>query len=141
MRVGFNFHQSAVIPYRIKNGSIEILLVTSIKKKKWIIPKGYIEYGYSPFDSAVKEAYEEAGIVGAKNGFELGKINVIKDVGKLDVIVYSLEVKELLTFYPDENLRKRKWFSIQEAENVIANIEIVEMLNTLKKRIKDLGLI
>ena len=35
--------QSGVIPYRIQEGKIEILLITSLKKKRWIIPKGIIE--------------------------------------------------------------------------------------------------
>ncbi|MEJ2103143.1 MAG: hypothetical protein P8X47_01050 [Ignavibacteriaceae bacterium] len=42
------FDQSGVIPYRRKNGTLEILLVTTIRKKNWIIPKGFIEYNLSP---------------------------------------------------------------------------------------------
>jgi 8-oxo-dGTP pyrophosphatase MutT (NUDIX family) len=59
------FDQSGVIPYRKKEWKVEVLLVTSIKKKKWIIPKGFIEYNMSPFQSAKKEAFEEAGVRGS----------------------------------------------------------------------------
>ena len=43
-----HFDQSGVIPYRKKDGKTEVLLVTSIRKKNWIVPKGFIEYHMSP---------------------------------------------------------------------------------------------
>jgi 8-oxo-dGTP pyrophosphatase MutT (NUDIX family) len=67
------FTKSAVIPYRLNNGKLEILLVTSIKKKNWIVPKGYIEFNLTPFESAKKEAYEEAGVVGSNETVEVGQ--------------------------------------------------------------------
>ena len=60
----YDFTQSAILPYQKKNGKLEILLITSIRKKKWIIPKGFIEFNLSPFESAKKEAFEEAGVIG-----------------------------------------------------------------------------
>ena len=72
MKLEFNFSQSGVVPYRKKNGELQILLITSIKRKKWILPKGYIEFNLSPFESAKKEAYEEAGVLGANETVELG---------------------------------------------------------------------
>ena len=43
-----HFDQSGVIPYRKKNNKVEVMLVTSIRRKKWIIPKGFIEYHMAP---------------------------------------------------------------------------------------------
>jgi 8-oxo-dGTP pyrophosphatase MutT (NUDIX family) len=53
-----------VIPYRIRDGKIEVMLITSSTRKRWIIPKGMIEPDMTPQDSAAKEAWEEAGIIG-----------------------------------------------------------------------------
>ena len=78
MRLEFNFNQSGVIPYRVNNGVLEILLITTVKKKKWIIPKGYVEFNLSPFESAKKEAFEEAGIIGSNETYELGTIELKK---------------------------------------------------------------
>ena len=73
-----HFDQSGVIPYRKKNGKTEVLLVTSIRRKKWIIPKGFIEYHMSPFQSAKKEAFEEAGVKGSNTTKILGSYKVRK---------------------------------------------------------------
>ena len=54
------FKQSGVIPV-LDN---RLVLITSRKSERWIIPKGYVEKGLSPSESAAKEAYEEAGLIG-----------------------------------------------------------------------------
>jgi phosphohistidine phosphatase len=59
-----HYPQSSVVPFRIVNSDIQILLVTSNSRKHWTIPKGLIEDGLSSAESAVQEAYEEAGIRG-----------------------------------------------------------------------------
>ena len=56
--------QSAALPYRVVDSQIEILLVTSRRKKRWVLPKGVVEPGMSPAESAAKEAWEEAGTEG-----------------------------------------------------------------------------
>jgi 8-oxo-dGTP pyrophosphatase MutT (NUDIX family) len=56
--------QSGVIPYRIENGQIEVMVITSSTGKRWVIPKGLIEPDMTPQDSAAKEAWEEAGLLG-----------------------------------------------------------------------------
>ncbi len=58
------YTQSAVLPYRILDGRVEILLVSSRRKKRWVLPKGVVEPGLSAVESAVKEAWEEAGLEG-----------------------------------------------------------------------------
>jgi len=35
--------QSAVIPYQIVDGEIEIMVITSSTGKRWVIPKGLVE--------------------------------------------------------------------------------------------------
>ena len=43
MKPDYWYKQSAVIPYRKRDGKTKILLITSRSKNKWIIPKGIIE--------------------------------------------------------------------------------------------------
>lgn len=129
--------KSAVIPYRVNEGKLEILLVTSIRKKKWIVPKGYIEFNLTPFESAKKEAYEEAGVVGSNETVEVGQfINEKKSLTEL-IKVYTMEVDEMLDDYPEKNLRKRKWFSYEEAVEKVQNIQIKNFLKKLKESIKN----
>lgn len=126
--------QSGVVPYRLQENKLEILLVTSIKKKKWIIPKGYVEYGLTPFESAKKEAYEEAGITGANETEELGEFFYGNNDNKKLLKVFLLKVIEQSDDYPEKNLRKRKWFIIDEAITSIDNSEVKNILIKLKKR-------
>ncbi|MDR3609894.1 MAG: NUDIX hydrolase [Ignavibacteriaceae bacterium] len=131
MKLEFNFTQSGVIPYRRKDNRIEVLLITSIRKKKWIIPKGYVEFNLSHFESAKKEAYEEAGIYGENETIELGSFAVHKDIGKCYIRVYSMEVTEILEEYPDKEKRKRKWFSIEDAVQSVEIPELKQMITAL----------
>lgn len=130
MKLEFNFNQSGVIPYRIVPEGIEILLITSLKKKKWIIPKGYIEFNLSPFESAKKEAFEEAGITGTNETFEIGAFRIHREIGLCIIKVFSMEVVEVHDDYPEKDLRKRKWFLIQDA---VKNVEIPELQELIMK--------
>lgn len=133
MKLEFNFSQSGVIPFRRTEAGIEILLITSIKKKKWIIPKGYVEFNLSPFESAKKEAFEEAGIKGTNETFELGSFKVHREMGLCLIKVYSMEVTEFLEDFPEKGLRKRKWFSVQEAADNISIPGVPELILKLDK--------
>jgi len=136
LHITFNPKQSAVIPYRKAENKIEILLITSIKKKKWIVPKGAVAFNLTPFESAKKEAYEEAGIIGSNETYELGDYSVKKSSGKVIVKVFSLEVTEVLNKYPELNDRERKWFSSKEAANKVSIPEVSAMILDLENEIK-----
>lgn len=131
------FTKSAVIPYRLKEGKLEILLITSIKRKNWIVPKGYIEFNHTPFESAKKEAYEEAGVVGSNETVEVGQFIDEKKNGKELIKVYTMEVDEELDDYPEKNLRKRKWFEYEEALEKVQNAQIKIFLKRLKESLKN----
>jgi 8-oxo-dGTP pyrophosphatase MutT (NUDIX family) len=132
----FDFTQSAIIPYRLEEGKLEILLITSIRKKKWIIPKGFIEFNLSAFESAKKEAFEEAGVIGTNETIELGSFTITKYGGRTNIVVYSMEVEKFKDDYPEKNLRKRKWYSVEEAVETISIPEVIKMIETLAVEIK-----
>ncbi len=132
----FDFTQSAIIPYSIKDGELQILLITSIRKKKWIIPKGFIEFNLSAFESAKKEAFEEAGVIGTNETIELGSFTIKKYGGRTNIVVYSMEVEKFKDDYPEKNLRKRKWYTVEEAIETISIPEVIKMIETLAVEIK-----
>ena len=125
-----HFDQSGVIPYRRKNGKTEVLLVTSIRKKNWIVPKGFIEYHLSPFQSAKKEAFEEAGIKGNNTTKILGSYTVRKNGSELLTKIYSMKVTRVFNDYPEKNLRKRKWYSVYDAAK---KVEIDELATIIRR--------
>lgn len=132
----YDFNQSCVIPFRTNQGQLEILLITSIRKKNWIVPKGYIEFNFSAFESAKKEAYEEAGVIGTNETYELGWFELQKKNGISLIKIFSMEVTEELKDYPEMNLRKRKWFAYDEAVEKITLPEVKPFFVKLKERLK-----
>jgi 8-oxo-dGTP pyrophosphatase MutT (NUDIX family) len=128
------FDQSGVIPYRRKNGTLEVLLVTTIRKRNWIIPKGFIEYHLSPFQSAKKEAFEEAGVRGSNTTRILGSFKARKNGSELLTKVYSMRVTAVYKDYPEKNLRKRKWLSATDAAKKVNIPEVAKMIRKMNRR-------
>jgi 8-oxo-dGTP pyrophosphatase MutT (NUDIX family) len=54
--------QAAAIPYRRDaSGTLQVLLVTSKTRGRWVLPKGKVKRGMHPHRAAAMEAFEEAG--------------------------------------------------------------------------------
>ncbi len=70
----------------------------------------------SPFQSAKKEAFEEAGVKGSNTTKILGHYTVKKNGSELLTKIYSMKVTRIFKDYPEKNLRKRKWFSVTQTQ-------------------------
>lgn len=129
------YKQSSVIPYRIKNGNLEVLLITTRKNKKWIFPKGIVDIGLTPEQSAVKEALEEAGVEGELLPYNLGSYKYKKWGGQCTVEVFGLNVIRILDDW-EENFRERKWVFPSKIANYTMDSEITAILNKLVVELK-----
>ena len=127
------YEQSGVVPYRAADGRIEVLLITSLRKGNWIIPKGIIEDDHSAEESAVKEALEEAGVEGQVIGGELGRYEVSKWGGVCRVRVFAMRVEEQLDDWPEANVRQRKWMTLDEAAEVVKNRNLARIIRALSE--------
>ena len=127
MMIETYIEQSGVIPYRLEQGKIEILLVSSRKKKRWVIPKGIIEPDLTPQDSAAKEALEEGGILGEVLPESVGTYTYEKWGGLCRVVVFLLKVTSLEANWL-ENYRDRQWFSLPEARKRLDEAELKNIL-------------
>ncbi|WP_097093043.1 NUDIX hydrolase [Novosphingobium sp. Chol11] len=112
--------QSAAIPYRYDaDGQIQILLVTSRRKKRWVLPKGHVRQGMGPHSSAAKKAFEEGGVIGRTSvdpiaDYERQKKS--RDDGELlRVQVYPMEVTTEAPVWPEMHQRERQWLDAREA--------------------------
>ena len=123
--------QSGVIPYRIKNGKIEVLLITSSTGKRWVIPKGMIEFMMSPQDSAAKEAWEEAGVIGQVLPTTMGTYDYQKWGRTCRVETFLLQVETVLEDWPEAKLRKLEWLSVKQAVKHIQEAELKQILMAL----------
>jgi len=100
--------QSGVIPYRFTGDGLQILLVTSSSGTRWVVPKGDVEPGLTALESAVKEAYEEAGIVGVAGARPVGSFLYFKGSAQRVCALYPLAVAKVLSKWPEME-RLRLW--------------------------------
>ncbi len=127
------FSQSAILPYRWKDGKLEILLITNHTGKHYVIPKGVIEPGMTAVDSAAKEAFEEAGILGIPEGKPLGQYTYKKWGGRCRVQLYAMEVQQVLAHWPEEEQRSRKWLSTKKAVSLLKHKNLRPLVNRWSK--------
>ena len=109
------FHQSAAIPIWKE----QIVLVTSRSKGRWIVPKGAIEAGYTPQQSAAFEAQEEAGVTGRMLSAEVGRYRFHKWGRDCLMRFYVLEVHNVLQHWPERGQRKRALVSFGDALKMV----------------------
>ena len=133
-RPAYYFNQSAVVPYRRGPDGVEVLLITSRGRRRWIVPKGIVEPFLTPAESARKEAYEEAGIEGEVGDSPLGTYQYKKWGGVCKVEVFSLRVE---TEHPhwEESFRGRRWFSVADAVDELSEPALKELVAALPKAV------
>ena len=108
-------HQAAVIPYRIRKERVEVALVTTSRGKTWIVPKGSIDEGEAPRDAAIREAEEEAGLLGVVSSKPLGRYVHVNGNGPCRVEVYMMRVTDVLDRWHEKRRRQRRWMRVPEA--------------------------
>jgi phosphohistidine phosphatase len=115
-RPAYYYTQSSVIPYRVHDGKVEILVIASSKKHHLVVPKGIKDPGLSPRESAAKEALEEAGIEGEIAETALGSYTCEKWGATCTVAVYPMKVTRVIAEEDwEEHHRGREWVSPEQA--------------------------
>lgn len=127
-------HQAGVIAYRILDGKVQVLLMTSRETGRWIIPKGNVNTGSTPAKTAEKEAYEEAGVKGTiASSVPLGSYTYLKRLESgqsraATVEVYMLRVKQQLRKWPEKGERRLSWLSTKKAVKLVQEPGVVPLL-------------
>jgi phosphohistidine phosphatase len=132
-RPGFFYRQSGVVPLRRTADGLEILMITTRRSGRWTIPKGVVEVGISPRESAVKEAYEEAGVRGRASEESVGSYHFEKWGSECTVEVFLLDVDEVLSRWPEALDRRRRWMSVRQAAASVRNEELRSILSALEE--------
>jgi 8-oxo-dGTP pyrophosphatase MutT (NUDIX family) len=125
--------QSGVIPYRIRGGAIEVLLVTSSGGSRWIVPKGHVDAGLTPQQSAIKEAFEEAGVIGVPQDLPIGSFKYVKGGRRRVVDLYPMEVSTVLDTWPEQRRRKRRWVPVELAMHLVKYGQVARCLLRLRR--------
>lgn len=130
--------QFGAICYRIHDGKVEVLLVTSRGTGRWIIPKGWPMDGETPAAAAATEAWEEAGAEGRVSNQVLGFYSYSKTLESdrlpCVVAVFPIKVKRLLNDFPEKGQRKRKWVSQKRAAAMVDEPELRRIIKDFDPR-------
>ena len=132
--------QVAALCWRFSARGPEILLITSLNSKRWIVPKGWPEAAFTPAENAAREAFEEAGVTGKVSSEPVGSFHYLKE--KKDgsgmpcqVDVFALEVGRQLEEWPEKGSREIAWLPPEEAALRVSEPGLRQLLKTFRKRL------
>lgn len=125
--------QFGALCYRVRDGKAQVLLITSRQRQRWIIPKGWPTPGLTPAQSALQEAWEEAGVKGKVRDLCLGIYGYTKQMRDgpdlpCIVAVFPVKVEKLADDYPEKGQRDRRWVSMKRALRQLDEPELREIL-------------
>ena len=128
--------QVAALCTRLRDGKLQVLLITSRDTGRWVTPKGWPMRGRSLAGAARQEAWEEAGVKGRISPEPIGSYHYDKklDDGLVlptDVLVYRLKIDKLSKSYPEDHQRKRGWFSPKQAAKRVDEDGLKDILRGL----------
>lgn len=139
--------QIAALPLRLdEKGRLNVLMVTSRDTGRWVMPKGWLMDGKTPWAAAAIEALEEAGAEGKISKTAIGAYNYAKTGADgtsvpCRVTVYPMTVKRLHRRWKERDQRSRRWFRLRAAARRVAEPDLAKMLKQLdvkKLRLKGL---
>jgi 8-oxo-dGTP pyrophosphatase MutT (NUDIX family) len=136
-RNGIIRYQCGALPFSItEEGEVRVLLVTTRGKRDWVIPKGWPIRKLTAGATAAREAYEEAGLLGAVVGeepigcYRYEKRRNSRKATIHEVSVFLFAVKRQLRKWPEKAERKTRWFAPTEASTLVVQAGLAEILQT-----------
>lgn len=125
--------QAAAIAVRRSGRRLEVCLIRRRGSKGWGIPKGLVEDGDTHRETALKEAWEEAGLSGRLVGRSLGTYDYEKWGTMLTVAVYLMAVEAQERVWDEASFRERKWMSFEDAMELLGKHPAAELLERARR--------
>ncbi len=135
--------QFAALPYCLSlERRIEILLITSRRTRRWIIPKGWPIEGLTPPECAAREALEEAGVSGEIFAEAIGSYHYFKQMKggetvRCRVDVFPLRVTRRRQNWAEKDERTLRWCSVNEAAALVTEPELPDLIREVAARLKN----
>lgn len=125
--------QVAALPWRRSEKGVEVMLITSRDTGRWVLPKGWPEAGEMRWQAALREAGEEAGLLGTMSDQEVGRYFYGKNLKsgleqRCEVHVFPLKVEKVESKWPEKGQRVRKWFKPSIGASRVREPELAEIL-------------
>lgn len=126
-------HRVGVIPFSDKGSQSAILLITSLTRSRWILPKGKLDLQESHEDGCKREAFEEAGITGkVLNDFPITTLITSASEGKIEkfpVTFYPFSVQKELDDWPEKQKRERQWFLLEDVRKIVSKEDYLPLID------------
>ncbi len=128
--------QVAALPFVPTDNAIDVLLITSRRRKRWILPKGWPVKNLSLPESAAKEASEEAGVLGPVRTDAVGSYSYSKNTKPgypvtCQVFIYPLLVTQHRLAWREQSQRSFKWLSLSDAAEHVDEDGVGKVLEDL----------
>ena len=127
--------QAACVPFRLTaDNALQILMIRRQNETLWGIPKGMIDDGNTARQTALIEAFEEAGLRGDLLDKDLGMFDYEKNGRTCRVRVYAMHVREELATWKEIGFRERRWFTPELAAESAAREPVKNMIRLVADR-------
>jgi len=132
--------QYAALPYRLAGDRLEVLLITSRRTHRWIIPKGWPMEGCGPTVCAAREALEEAGVRGVMRKTSIGHFRYLKHLRNgadypCRVEVFPLKVTRERDDWAEKKARERRWLPAAEAAAQVGDPQLRLVILRFRARV------
>jgi 8-oxo-dGTP pyrophosphatase MutT (NUDIX family) len=111
---------------------LEILLVTSLRTRRWILPKGWPQDGITLAQSAANEAREEAGVIGEIAAAPIDRYHYLKEKNgsalPCAVDVFPLFVTGQDACWAEQGARQILWLPAERAAAKVAETGLRRIL-------------
>jgi 8-oxo-dGTP pyrophosphatase MutT (NUDIX family) len=126
--------QAMAVCYSLNGGEIQFLLVKNKKGNRRTFPKGTIKKDEMPWLTAVREAYEEAGVLGEATHEPLTICPLMKRDEIRMVEAYLIRVGT--TGLKHEKKRDPRWFTPEEAQEQLSLKRIPDDADELRRVVR-----
>jgi 8-oxo-dGTP pyrophosphatase MutT (NUDIX family) len=132
--------QFAALPFRLNGKTLDVLLITTRRKGRWSVPKGWPLHD-SPRLTAEIEAFEEAGLIGRARPKAIGRFKHRKDKGKrkisCSVSVYPLLVHAQKRRFPEHGERELIWLPAHHAADLVHKPQLRRLIAKWAKKVRN----
>lgn len=130
--------QVATLPFTVVDAAIEVLLISTRLRNRWVVPKGWPAKNLSFPEAAASEAREEAGVVGLVDDQPIGSYLYRKRLDEgyhvpCHVFAYPMLVLQHRLDWPERTERTFKWCPLGDAAGLVKDKDLATLLVKLEK--------